>query len=225
MLVGALEEVGRRAALLAGAIESHAGAGLSLGFDGGVAYDLCKDERCSVEREVTVLDLRDHCRKRWTVLRNGREFDSGSGGLRLLHQHAVMCAVLSAADRQIRPGAGCKGQCGRDQRKAEEDEKRDRYETSHVVIVAECGLEAEVSEEDCCRLLRCTLCFCNAFATEEMVLRLGRLAGGSSRHFASRVNTIILNSLAIGVDSAEPRDPFLFVDSLFCTKKARLFAF
>ena len=123
---------------MAGAIESHAGAGLGLGFDGGVAYDLCKDERCNVERQVTVLDLRDDCRKRRAVLRNGRESDFGSGGLCLLHQHAVMCAVLSAADRQIRTGAGRKGQCGRDQRKAEEDEKRDRYKTSHPVIVAEC---------------------------------------------------------------------------------------
>ena len=91
-----------------------------------------------MEREVTVLDLRDHCRKRRAPLRNGRESNSGSGGLCLLHQHAVMCAVLSAADRQIRTGAGRKGQCGRDQRKAEEDEKRDRYKTSHPVIVAEC---------------------------------------------------------------------------------------
>ena len=91
-----------------------------------------------MERQVTVLDLRDHCRKRRAPLRNGRESNSGSGGLCLLHQHAVMCAVLSAADRQIRTGAGRKGQCGRDQRKAEEDEKRDRYKTSHPVIVAEC---------------------------------------------------------------------------------------
>jgi len=55
-----------------------------------------------VEREVTVLDLRDHCRVGRAVLWNGRESDFGSGGLCLLHQHAVMCAVLSAADRQIR---------------------------------------------------------------------------------------------------------------------------
>lgn len=55
-----------------------------------------------MEREVTVLDLRDHCRVGRAVLWNGRESDFGSGGLCLLHQHAVMCAVLSAADRQIR---------------------------------------------------------------------------------------------------------------------------
>lgn len=48
-----------------------------------------------------------------------------------------MCAVLSAADRQIRTGADREGQYRRDQRKAEEEEKRDGYKTSHLVIVAE----------------------------------------------------------------------------------------
>jgi hypothetical protein len=79
-----------------------------------------------VERQVTVLDLRDHCRVGRAVLRDSRESDFGSGGVCLLHQHAMMCAVLSAADRQIRTGAGRKGQGWRDQRKAEEEEKRDR---------------------------------------------------------------------------------------------------
>lgn len=134
---------------MAGAVESHAGAGLGLGSDGGVAYDLCKDERCSVERQVAVLDLRDDRGIRWASLWSGRESGSGAGGLCGLHlQHAVMCAVLSAADRQIRILAGRKGQYGRDQRKAEEEEKRDRDKTSHVVIVAECGREAEPCEED-----------------------------------------------------------------------------
>jgi hypothetical protein len=53
---GRLERVGGRAALLAGSIEGHAGAGLSLRFDGRVADDLCKDERGSVERQISMLD-------------------------------------------------------------------------------------------------------------------------------------------------------------------------
>jgi hypothetical protein len=48
VLVQSLEKVCGRAALLAGTIKSHAGAGLGLHFDGGMAYDLCKDQRCSV---------------------------------------------------------------------------------------------------------------------------------------------------------------------------------
>jgi hypothetical protein len=56
---GRLEGVGGRAALLAGAIESYAGAGFGLGCDGGVADDLCKDEGGSVGREISVLNLGD----------------------------------------------------------------------------------------------------------------------------------------------------------------------
>jgi hypothetical protein len=44
VLVRLLEKVCGRAALLAGTIESHAGAGAGLGFDGGMADDLCKDQ-------------------------------------------------------------------------------------------------------------------------------------------------------------------------------------
>ena len=48
---------------------------------------------------------------------------------------AVMCAVPSAAGRQIRLGTGCEGEHRRDQREAE-DEKQDEAEsTSHSVIV------------------------------------------------------------------------------------------
>src|SRR5437899_1187790 len=43
---GSLEEFCGRAALLAGAVKSHAGAGLGLELDGGVADDLCEDQRC-----------------------------------------------------------------------------------------------------------------------------------------------------------------------------------
>ena len=43
VLVRLLEKVCGRAALLAGTIESHAGAGYGLRLDGRVTYDLCKD--------------------------------------------------------------------------------------------------------------------------------------------------------------------------------------
>ncbi len=79
-LAGKLEEVGGRAALLAGAIERDAGAGFGLKLDGGMADDLCEDERCSVEREVAVPDLRDDRGVGGAVLRDGREADSRCGG-------------------------------------------------------------------------------------------------------------------------------------------------
>jgi hypothetical protein len=56
LLGWSLEEVGGRTALLAGAVERHAGAGEGLCLDGGMAYDLSKDERCDVNREITVPD-------------------------------------------------------------------------------------------------------------------------------------------------------------------------
>ena len=59
---GSLESFCGRAALLAGTIESHAGAGLGLSFDRWMAYDLCKDERCSGNRQVAVLDWCDRRR-------------------------------------------------------------------------------------------------------------------------------------------------------------------
>jgi hypothetical protein len=61
MLVRLLDEFYGRGAVLAGAMKSHAGAGLSLGLDRGMAYDLCKDERCGVRCEVSMPDGSD-CR-------------------------------------------------------------------------------------------------------------------------------------------------------------------
>jgi hypothetical protein len=134
---GGLEEVGGRAALLAGAIESHAGAGLILRFDGGMAGDLCKDQRCSVERPFPVLDRRDHSRICGALLRDSRKVDSRARRFCLLHlQHAAMCAVPSAAGRQIRSGAAPEGQHRRDQRQAEEEQQGDADKTSHSLIVA-----------------------------------------------------------------------------------------
>jgi hypothetical protein len=157
------------------------------------------------------------------VLRNGRESDFGSRGLCLLHQHAVMCAVLSAADRQIRAGAGREGQCGRDQRKAEEDEERDRYETSHTVIVAECLAEAELCE--CCWLFwQCTLCFCKAFAMEEMQLKAllaGQAPLHSSRCFTGRRKRYYFEWLGFRVDFACWRGWSSSLDFIYETKRIK----
>jgi hypothetical protein len=46
-----------------------------------------------------------------------------------------MCAVASAAGRQICVGAGSEGQQRRDQRKAEEEKQREGEDTSHSAIV------------------------------------------------------------------------------------------
>jgi len=72
VLAAVLEKFrGRRAALLAGEVESNAGASLGLGLDGGMADDPCKDERWSVERQVTVPDRCDYCRVGGASLRDG----------------------------------------------------------------------------------------------------------------------------------------------------------
>lgn len=120
--VGSLEKIqGGRAALLAGTIESHAGAGYGLRLDGGMAYDLGKGERCGVTSEIAMLDLSDRRRVGGAPLRNRREPDSRPGRFFLLHlHHAVMCAVPSAAGWQIHVGDSREGQHRRDQRKAEE---------------------------------------------------------------------------------------------------------
>jgi hypothetical protein len=71
VLVRLLEEVGGRAALVAGTIESDAGAGLRLGCDGGMSDDLCEDQRGFVERQIAVPDRRDDCRVGGASLGNG----------------------------------------------------------------------------------------------------------------------------------------------------------
>ena len=48
VLVQSLEKVCGRGALLAGTIKSHTGADVGLHFDGGMAYDLCKNQQCIV---------------------------------------------------------------------------------------------------------------------------------------------------------------------------------
>ena len=66
-----LEEVCGRAALPAGEVESHAGAGFGLELDGGMADDLGEDQRCGVEGQVAVPDRRDRCRVGGAALRDG----------------------------------------------------------------------------------------------------------------------------------------------------------
>ena len=61
----------RRAALLAGEIESNAGSRLNLRLDDGVADDPCKDEGWSVERQVTMANWRDYCGVGGASLRDG----------------------------------------------------------------------------------------------------------------------------------------------------------
>jgi hypothetical protein len=69
---GSLEKVcGRGAALLAGEIESYAGAGFGLGLDDGMADDPGKDQRRCMERQVTVPNRGDYCREGGASLRDG----------------------------------------------------------------------------------------------------------------------------------------------------------
>jgi hypothetical protein len=137
VLVRLLEEIGGRAALVAGTIESDAGAGLGLGFDGGMSDELRKDERGVVERQIAVPDRGDDCREAGAGLRDGREGGAVSGDVCLGQLHdAVVCAVSSAAGREIRIGAGREGKHGRDQREAEEEKQGDAEKASHSVIVA-----------------------------------------------------------------------------------------
>ena len=70
-LAGKLEEFCGRAALLAGAIERDAGAGFGLKLGGGMADDLCEDERCGVERKFAMPDLCDYRGVCGAVLGNG----------------------------------------------------------------------------------------------------------------------------------------------------------
>jgi hypothetical protein len=57
---GSLEEDGgRRAALLAGAVEGYAGAGLGLELASGMTADLSEDERCFRRGEVDVAERRE----------------------------------------------------------------------------------------------------------------------------------------------------------------------
>jgi hypothetical protein len=101
-----------------------------------MADDPGKDESGGVEGQVTVPDGCDNRRVTGAVLRDRREVDPGVGGIcRMRHSRAVMCAVPSAAGRQICVGAGCEGQHRRDQRKAEEEKQREAEDTSHSVIV------------------------------------------------------------------------------------------
>jgi len=99
-----------------------------------VADDPGKDEGRSVEGQVTVSC---GCDNRWVggaVLRGRGEIDPcGIGWTR--YSRAVMCAVPSAACRQICVGAGREGQQRRDQRKAEEEKQREAEYTSRIVIV------------------------------------------------------------------------------------------
>jgi hypothetical protein len=129
-----LEKVCGRAALLAGDVESYAGAGLGLELDCGMTDDLRKDQRCSLKGQVMMPGWCDCCGAGGTGSWDRREADSRLLR-RLRHARAVMCAVSSAARRQICVGAGCEGQHRRDQRKAEEEQQREGEYTSHSAIV------------------------------------------------------------------------------------------
>lgn len=131
-----LEEVCGRAALLAGDVKGYAGACLGLRLDGGMADDPGEDEGGGGEGEVSVPEGCDNGGVGGAVLRDRREVCAGGGGVcRMRRSRAAMCAVASAAGRQICVGAGGEGQQRRDQRKAEEEEQREAEDTSHTVIV------------------------------------------------------------------------------------------
>jgi hypothetical protein len=110
---------------------------MGLGFDAGVTDGFRKDERGSVKGQVTVPNWCDNCRVGGASLGDGGEAESWAGGFFRLHDLcAVVCAVPSAARRQICVRAGREGQHRQDQRKAEEEEQDDAEDTPHNVIVA-----------------------------------------------------------------------------------------
>lgn len=79
--VGSLLEkfCGGRTAFAVGSGGGHAGAGLGLRNDGGMAYDLGKDEGCSMNGKITMQHRSDDRGKCWALLRDGRETCSGAG--------------------------------------------------------------------------------------------------------------------------------------------------
>jgi hypothetical protein len=102
-----------------------------------MADDPGEDESGGLKGQVTVAGGCDNGWVGGAVLRDGRKVDPDFGRICLTrHARAVMCAVSSAARRQICVGAGCEGQHRRDQRKAEEEKQREAEDTSHSAIVA-----------------------------------------------------------------------------------------
>ena len=79
--VGSLLEefCGGRTAFAVRSGGGHASAGLGLCNDGGMAYDLGKDEGCSMKRKITVQGRSDDRGKCRALLRDGRETCSGAG--------------------------------------------------------------------------------------------------------------------------------------------------
>jgi hypothetical protein len=137
VLAEALEKIFWRSALLAGEVQSDAGSSLGLRLDAGVADGFREDEGGSVEVQVTMPNWCDNCRVGGALPRDGREADSwASGFFRLHYLCAVVCAVSSAACRQISVGARRDGQYRRNQRKAEEKKQDDAEQTLHNAIVA-----------------------------------------------------------------------------------------
>ena len=124
--------------MLAGAIEGHAGAGLGLWLDGGMADDFGKDERWGLEGQIAVPGLRDCCREGGASLRDAREACSGFGGCCGLHlANAVMSAVSSAAGGETCFGSCRDGEQRQDQREAEEEKQSEAESASHRGIVGE----------------------------------------------------------------------------------------
>ena len=137
MLAEALEKIFGRSALLAGEVQSDAGSSLGLRLDAGVTDGFREDEGGSVEGQIPMPDWCDNCRVGGALPRDGGEVDSlASGFFRLHYLCAVVCAVSSAACRQISVGPCRDGQYRRNQRKAEEKKQDDAEQTLHNAIVA-----------------------------------------------------------------------------------------
>jgi hypothetical protein len=134
--VGTLENYcGRRAALVAGEVERDVEASLNLPLDDGMADDSGKDEGGRLEGKIAVPDRCDYCGIGGASLRDRRKA-AARGVRRPGHACAMMCAVVSAADREIRVGRGRKGEERRDQRKTEEEQQDEAGDAPHHAIVA-----------------------------------------------------------------------------------------
>jgi hypothetical protein len=68
-----LEEAGGRSAVLAGGGEGDAGAGVRLGVDGRMTYELGEEERRGVDGDVARTNCCDHRRVGGAAGGNGRE--------------------------------------------------------------------------------------------------------------------------------------------------------
>jgi len=99
---GSLEESrGGGTAFLTGAVEGHAGAGLGLKLECGVADDFGKDQGCGGKGEIAVADRGDDCWIGWAGFRDVGELGSGRGRGGARRSEAVMGSVAAAAGGKI----------------------------------------------------------------------------------------------------------------------------